>query len=490
MAEENPKCFEGSSFSGNDQNPFEKSAMEAKTKKAKLSRASPDDDKKEDRLSALPDCILCHILSFLPTKFAASTSILSTRWRYVFFHGPKIDLDDSLLIHPRTSVNVDDNLLELEKKFIDFVYRLLMNCESTSVVSEFRLRCQKLGSRIFVLSSWISSLLSRNVQVLDVWVDNYIYRLRGVEVFPSAIFACKTLVVLKLGGDVSLRLPKSICLPNVKVLHLKDFRLLGDNTGWALTSSCPLLDDFRIDDIKFCDVGLVDISSPFLTKLVWNPGLLDDKVVFNTPNLESLEYQSDVSQLISSNCKLKSLLKANLTLEIDDAPNERDALQFCQFIGEMCNLEFLCLFGDSLEFLYEAYHPLPELFNLTHLELSSTWNGYWEYLEILLKSAPNLKVLVCDLGQVETYDGMQLHFSAKEKPLCLNQHLREVEIKKFSGISNEFDLVRYLLKHGAVLQQMSIYADRTEMPPDWCSSVSKRLNKFSKCSKNCNILVI
>lgn len=37
----------------------------------------------EDRISHLPHPILCHILFFLPTKRAAATSILSSRWKFV-----------------------------------------------------------------------------------------------------------------------------------------------------------------------------------------------------------------------------------------------------------------------------------------------------------------------------------------------------------------------------------------------------------------------
>jgi hypothetical protein len=47
-----------------------------------------------DRISELPDPILSHILSFLPTKLAATTSILSKRWKSVWHSVLTLDFDD------------------------------------------------------------------------------------------------------------------------------------------------------------------------------------------------------------------------------------------------------------------------------------------------------------------------------------------------------------------------------------------------------------
>ncbi|CAN1224551.1 F-box/FBD/LRR-repeat protein At4g00160 [Linum grandiflorum] len=66
--------------------------MKEKARKRRR-RSKRDSTCAVDRLSELPDCILNHILSFLITKDAVKTSVLSRRWRSVWKDVPVIDLD-------------------------------------------------------------------------------------------------------------------------------------------------------------------------------------------------------------------------------------------------------------------------------------------------------------------------------------------------------------------------------------------------------------
>ncbi|CAL1395825.1 unnamed protein product [Linum trigynum] len=53
-----------------------------------------------DRLSSLPEDVLAHILSSLPTKYAVGTAVLSRRWKNLWTKVSNLDLYYSLLNQP------------------------------------------------------------------------------------------------------------------------------------------------------------------------------------------------------------------------------------------------------------------------------------------------------------------------------------------------------------------------------------------------------
>ncbi|KAI3886710.1 hypothetical protein MKX03_011132 [Papaver bracteatum] len=71
-----------------------------------------------DRISELPDFLIQHILSFIPTKFVVPTTLLSKRWKNLWIHVPTLDFCDS-----NEFVSYDEDKTE---RFMDFVDRLLI----------------------------------------------------------------------------------------------------------------------------------------------------------------------------------------------------------------------------------------------------------------------------------------------------------------------------------------------------------------------------
>ncbi|KAG5539161.1 hypothetical protein RHGRI_019650 [Rhododendron griersonianum] len=96
-------------------------------REAKAKKTLDDDDGGDDRISALPDGLLCHILSFLHTSQAVATAILSTRWKYLFTSLPDFDVDDSLLLCPGDRIDAHPSLKRLEFCGYGGDYQIVLN---------------------------------------------------------------------------------------------------------------------------------------------------------------------------------------------------------------------------------------------------------------------------------------------------------------------------------------------------------------------------
>ncbi|KAK8974388.1 hypothetical protein V6N11_072723 [Hibiscus sabdariffa] len=120
--------------------------------------------KYDGSLECLPDSILCHILSFLPTRDAVRTSILSPRWRYLFVSSiSELDYSDCL---PDSRVPIEHTDF---KKFVD---RLLFNPKYLRLecfrVNDLWVSDGSLDDGFLTIYNWLCAALWRGVKEIDV----------------------------------------------------------------------------------------------------------------------------------------------------------------------------------------------------------------------------------------------------------------------------------------------------------------------------------
>uniref|UniRef100_F6HR85 F-box domain-containing protein n=1 Tax=Vitis vinifera TaxID=29760 RepID=F6HR85_VITVI len=359
-------------------------------------------EESRDIISNLPDELLCHILSFLPTKFAVGTSILSKRWRYLWASVPILDFDDELWLNPSTLVELEERII----MFQNFVDGVLRHSE-VSCIKKFRLgyRDNNLDS----VYSWICIALERRVQELDL----HLLIDWGVEL-PPMFFICKTLVVVKLSCALFLDIPTTVWLPSLKALHLKSVEYSDDDSIQKLLSGCPVLEELVIEREERDNQWVVNVSNPslkilrifFFTDGFAHPYEQEDqdyKVVVDAPNLEYLS----ITDYLSKDYFVKdlpSLVKAFIDVEQDSEEFEESPHNggisyhgpIYELLGRISNVKCLSLTGVTLDVSFLCPPILPTFHNMTCLEFLFIGGFNWDFLPNFLHSSPNLEALVIE----------------------------------------------------------------------------------------------
>lgn len=198
-----------------------------------------------DVISGLPEALSCHILSFLPTKEAASTSVLSRKWRYLFAFVPNLDFDDSVYLNPvnqkKIPITITDFMEisedELSTSFMDFVDRVLA-LQGNSPLDRFSLKV-KDGVDPSRINSWIDNVSERGLSNLDLYIG---IRLEPDFLVSPELFLSKTLIRLKLSNpDLDV---EDVHLPKLKTLCLESVHFEKHGIGLTkLLSGCHILED-------------------------------------------------------------------------------------------------------------------------------------------------------------------------------------------------------------------------------------------------------
>ncbi|XP_030930763.1 F-box protein At4g09920-like [Quercus lobata] len=394
-----------------------------------------------DRFSDLSNSLLCHILSFLTTKEAVATSILSRRWKTLWTRVPKLDLD------------TDDMHLSLDKigecnepiniSYTDVLSRVLA-LHIAPFIRSFRLRCNS-DCAPFHFDTWTRTAIARNVEELKLLIF-YSY---GIHMgLPCSIFYCQTLVALELSGGIDLDPPSSFQLPNLKILRLLEIYYCKDSSCFSwLLSGCPVLEDLSFERDGYDCLYHFQISVPTLKCL---------HIAFRPYRLDLNDY----------------------TIEIK-AP----ALEYFKFEGDLGHIVLL----EKLDNLFEADVYICSFDESDSLEESQK-RCYGDRVFKLLRALTTAKFLLLFPGVTECY------YKSKDKlcwmeppddPGYLSSNLTSFNFRGFKGLKLEVEFVKYILKEARILKTMTINVSSGELK----ESVVEKLSKVPRLSRTCLVTV-
>ncbi|CAI9088472.1 OLC1v1022806C1 [Oldenlandia corymbosa var. corymbosa] len=433
-----------------------------------------------DRISNLPDAILIYMLSFLPTKFAAQTEILSKRWQDLWVEVPTLDFDMHLRANFKGEESTFDALAKTQmESFQNFVNRLLARRGNLSL-RRFRLACD--GIEPECLLSWMSSI--HGLEELDLEICRL-----GESPLSTFHFTSEPLRVLKLFGHFCLNIPSTLSFPRLETLHLSIADYIDDLSIRKLLSNCPVLENLKIERSEWDNIRNFVISAPSLKRLdlvfqIHEMYLYDSEtdeefecsLFVDAPNVEYLRLLDYMSKSVEVN-PMPYVTEANISVskiaECDDRTREEIrnyGNNVCALFHSIANVKHLTVRSFTLEALSDAFdRRMPIFLNLVHLEVDfETVNGAM-LLPSLLEVSPMLETLILPQGITNPAEQDQgfsyeenrrfsyLWIPPKQVPHCLLYTLKVVEIRQVTGeVEEELKLLKYFLQNAMVLERMTI----------------------------------
>ncbi|EYU36072.1 hypothetical protein MIMGU_mgv1a019763mg, partial [Erythranthe guttata] len=248
-----------------------------------------------DRISRLPDDILVTILSFLPVKQAARTSVLSSRWINLWKHISRLDFDaESALV----KIAIDYNLHSEEScKYVEWVNRVIQS-HKAETLKEFRVCFDLSPSAENAITQWLEFALLRHVEKLDLDVSAGSLRVYTRDyAFPEKF--------------LKPRSQSSSCIDfkSLKALSLKCVKLSGEAIEFFLRN-CPFLEKLVLRNVN--GISNLEVCGPSLALKhleIWFCAKLKS-VRVSGPNLTSF-YSSHVEVLLLENVPMLVELHVN-----------------------------------------------------------------------------------------------------------------------------------------------------------------------------------
>ncbi|CAF2047736.1 unnamed protein product [Brassica rapa] len=438
-----------------------------------------------DRISGLSDELLVKILLLVPTKVAVSTSILSKRWEYLWMWLPKLDYGQGrshqglklyLYYESLTPVKIVSGSAtdyghsycsEPEssrlRRFLDHNLPL----HRAPVIESFRLELVSSRFKRTSIKMWVAIAVSHCLREMKILYES------KLNILPSNLFTCKSLVILKLAGGMLLNVPRMVSLPSLKTLKLQRVKYFKGKTLQRLLSNCPVLEDLVLDLPKGESTGKLTVVVPSLQRLSLDIPSAHDIVgyVIKTPDLKYFKLVDDNDK--SHYCLIEhmpNLSEAHLDVALPDIKS---------IIGSITSVRRLAICSAAM---FDEGFVLNQL---EHLKVCVCRDHSSNQIFRLLKSSTILQEL--NLFSMEDHfpQFMDNWNEPSTVPECLLSSLQSLNWSLYGGEPQERDIVIYILEHAVHLKTATIESSEGQFSK---FEMLQELALSSRASTTCKLM--
>ncbi|CDY50062.1 BnaCnng18690D [Brassica napus] len=410
-----------------------------------------------DSISSLPDEILGKLLSLVPTKVAASTSVLSKRWRNLLSLVDSLSFDESMVVYPN-----EEEATKGSQRFCDFVDKTLALLHNSPAIKTFSL-CRVAKTMSY---NDESARLNRHTQ----W---------GLFRYGATFGGGG-------GGTVVEHASIKRLVIATHVPHHIDYYLLleyFENACQTVRFQAPSLVylDYSSFVFRKYDVGDLDsLVEARLSLKLWR-------------STSHYDYDDDY------------YYDYNGSLCDDDDPSPPIFGDVTCLVAAIRNITTLHLSPDSLEVFHFCCKSMPIFNNLLNLSIESNNQNGWQVMPLLLKSCPNLQTLVfkglvhkvtnrcgdacaCNPQNPSLKNSKKMK---KKKKICCLQTcpVKVLEISDYGGCFQEVEQMRHFLGNLKCLETVKVGVDPDNKGKN-AEFLLANLMNLPKLSSKCTIQLL
>ncbi|KAA8524482.1 hypothetical protein F0562_010905 [Nyssa sinensis] len=455
-------------------------------------RQTSHEEEQMDRISTLPESVISHILSFLPTKDAVKT-ILVPGFGNLWTCAHNLSFDHCSY-HVCGEVDYD-NGPEYNERFLNLIRHVLL-LHQTSTIQKFHLKFEfslfwsldEEGDDDFLYASkekrmadeittWIYFVMRRKVKFLDLDLLGCGINEAGCSYnLPNVVLNNDYLIKLNLAG-FAIRSHGQINLKSLGTILLKRV-FLNDKIMGEILNGCPLLEELSLE--KCYGLGKLNITNPNTKNLIVIHGFRESWLEISCPNIKSLKiagsidyvYLKNASSVIDTSvyfshsfkCACKDCREVRLLFKKLSRSRIFTPCTWCILVLTIWKFtNFPC------PFFYWRSLVLNVSLTKWHLPGISSLLRNSPYLETLtmyicpgcydiFKGDDQLWIQAYDFDDVNYWNSQEANFT------CLTHHLKTIMIYGYITEPYVIELVEFLLKRATVLEKMVFSTSKTLQP--------------------------